>query len=249
MSRIIFRAALSLSLALASSAAMAGVGKISSPEVTKGEYEIEYSGSRLSDDGKALNNQQSHKTEFEYSFTDSLQLGLELEAERESPTGSKFSGYGIEAQYQFTDQKNWWLSSATQLEYFHAAHDGDPDETEIQLLASRTDGKMRWLGNLDFNRELGNNRDHGVGVSSALQGSYELNEHIAPGIEWQADYGAINNISDNNNKEHYVGPIITGELFELGNSELEYTAGYYWGLTGPSADHAARLQLSYEMHF
>lgn len=236
--------------ALLSANASAGVGKISSPDVTKGEFEVEYSATRYGDEsGSALNNKQAHTYELEYGFTDRFMLGLEVGQTRESPQGSKIEGYGVEAQYELTRQGDWWLNSAIKAEYLHAAHDADPDELELKMLASYSAGANKLTGNLSFESELGNSRDHGIALESAVQAKHTLNEHFAPGIEWHAEYGNLSDLGNSDDVKHYVGPVLTGTLFDFGSSELEYTAGYYWGLTDVSANNAARIQLGYSIAF
>lgn len=249
MSRLFFLVACLAASLFTLESAQAGVGKISSPEVKKNEFEVEYSGIRTSDDSASGNNKQSHTLEMEYGFTDRLMLGLETKEERSAASGSKLSGYGIEGQYQFTKQGDWWLASAIKAEYLHAAHDADADEAEAKLLLARTEHKFKTIVNISLERELGSHRDPGVALSSAVQATYACDKHFTPGIEWHGDYGMLNDLNRSGAREHYVGPILTGELFELGSGEIGYTAGYYWGLTGHSTDHAARLQIGYETAF
>ena len=229
--------------------ALAGVSKVSSPEFAKGAAEVEYSGTRYSDSDRAHNNQQAHTYELEYGFTDRFMFGLEANSARTADEGHEFTAYGIEAQYALTKQGDWWLSSAIKGEYGKAVHRDDADEFEAKLLASRTYGPAKFTGNLSLERQLGNNREHGIGVDTALQAVYSLNEHFNPGLEWHADWGSMNNFATGDDNAHYVGPIARGELFEIGKNDLEYTVGYYWGSGSEAADHAARVQLEYGFAF
>ncbi len=231
-------------------AALAGVGKVSTPAVTEGEFEIEYTTIRYGDDGgNKLNNAQAHVVELEYSFTGRFMLGLELAGERESPQSFQGEAYGVEAQYELTKQGDWWFASAAKAEYAFPFHESDASEGEVKLLLQRRQGPTRWTANINLQREFGANRRHGMELSSALQGLYLWNKHINPGVEWFADYGATNNLTLSNEEGHYLGPVITGELFSFKGGEIEYVAGYYRGLTSASAEDAARLQLSYEIRF
>ncbi|MFZ4540345.1 MAG: hypothetical protein ACOYNL_00865 [Rickettsiales bacterium] len=241
--------ALSFTLLLAVPA-YAGVGKVSSPNVEKGVAEIEYSGTRYGDSsGSSNNNKQNHAIELEYGFTDRFMFGLEMEIERESPHSTKIDGFGVEAQYELTQQGNWWLNSAIKGEYLHATHAGDADALELLMLASRQWGATQATLNVELAREMGNNRSSGLGLSSRFQAIHAFNDHFAPGIEWDADYGRVNKLGDSDRQEQYLGPVVTGELFELGKGEVDYAVGYYWGLTKDSANKAARLHVSYEFPF
>ncbi len=237
-----------LPLLLLATPAFAGVDKIESPAVEKGVAEISYSGTRYSDSDASRHNQQAHEVEFEYGVTDRLKLGISTEIEHEPGEASKFAAYGIEAQYALTTQGNYWLSSALKGEYNRAYHrDTDADELEAMLLASHKSGPVNVIGNLRFGHDVGPHRESGVEVSSGLQATYRFNRYLTPGLEWHADYGKLNDFGANDG--HYVGPVMTGELVSFGGQELEYTAGYYWGIGSESTDRAARIELEYEFAF
>lgn len=226
-----------LTFTLLAPPSFAGVSKVSSPRVTKGEAEIEYSGTRYGDNRSSLNNKQAHTYEAEYGLTDRWMLGIEAKSERESQRGSYFEGYGLETQYEMTTQGDWWLDSAIKAEYLHVIHGAD--EAEIKLLAARHYGTSSLTVNLGLERELGTNHGESLSVSSALQAKHAYSKAFAPGFEWHADYGKINDFGAEDT--HYFGPIISGEVLEIG-----YTLGYYWGLNDASADNAMRVQIGLE---
>ncbi len=234
---------------LASSATYAGVGKISSPTVTKGVAEIEYSGTRYGDNKKLLNNKQSHTYEIEYGVTDRLLLGFEGKSARASGDKHIFNAYGAEAQYMVTEQGDWWLNTGIKAEYLQATQSNKTNEIEAKWLASKKLGSTQVVFNLGFAKEVGNHSESGLAVETALQGSHKINEYISPGLEWHADYGKLNKLDKGNQHAHYVGPILTGDLFHTNNGEVEYTVGYFWGLGNNAADNAARLEIGYEFAF
>lgn len=234
---------------LMTQAAHAGVGKVSTPHVEKNEFEIEYNGRRTGDNERADNNNQRHLLEVEYGVSDAWQIGLEFEARRSATSQLGLQAYGVETQYELTTQNTWWLASALKAEYLLPADAGDASEGELLLLLQRDQGLIRLVANIELAREFGDNRDGGVELETALQGIYRWNKHLSPGVEWFAEYGNIDNFNSTNRQEHFLGPMLKGELFELGNGEIGYEAGYYWGLTDSSADNAQRIKLSYELEF
>jgi hypothetical protein len=191
----------------------------------------------------------SHTAEIEDGFTDNLKLGLEGKFQRKSKDANELKFYGIEAQYELTQQGHYWLASAVKAEYARALQEKDADELEVKALLARTIDKTNVLANVSIARELGHNRESGLSLGAKLQAVQSLNEHINPGFEWHGDFGKINKLGDNDVSEHYVGPIITGDLFKLAGGEIEYTAGYYWGVSDDAADNAARVQIAYEIKF
>lgn len=228
--------------------ALAGVGKVSSPAVSKGELEVEYTGVRYGDSRSSLNNKQAHAYEVEYGFSDRFMLGIEGKSERESGDDDlQFVGYGVEAQYELTSQGAWWLASAMKAKYLRTPRHSEADEAELQLLLARSYGASRLVLNLGLEHELGNNRERGVALESALQARHAFNEHFAPGIEWHATHGTLNDLG--RNETHYVGPMVGGALFEMGGHEVAYNIGHFWGMNNASADHATRVQLGYSVAF
>lgn len=241
--------ATALTLVVPASQAHAGVGKLSSPEVDAGKFDVQYNLRRTGDDRKSKNNAQQHKVEFEYGLTEDWMIGIELEAERKSPSQNNFTAYGGELKYQMTDQGAWWLSSAVKAEYAIAAQASGTDAAETGLLLMRTDGKFRTMANIKLEREIGDGRAKGTQISTAFQGIYRVTPYFAPGLEWHADYGKIREINGTDDQEHYIGPVIIGKLFEHETTALSYEVGYYRGLTDASADDAQRFRIKYEIHF
>lgn len=223
------------------STAQAGITNISSPEVEKGRLETQYEAQRYSG-----SNAQEHEIEIEYAITERVKFGIAVESEREPGDSGHLAAYGVEGQYQFTEQGPWWLASAVKAEYSFAKRQAEADEAEVELLFARREKDFSAVLNIGLERETGADREHGVGLSAALQGIYIMNEHINPGLEWHGDFGKANLMDG---QEHYLGPVITGTLLEYGRSEIEYIAGYYWGFTGPAASNAARIELEYEIEF
>lgn len=239
-----------LALALLSVPAHAGVGKLSSAEVTDGKLDAQYNVRRYGDDRKSKNNAQQHKFELEYGLTDDWMIGIELEANRQSPSRTEFTAYGGELKYQMTSQSDgWWFNSAAKAEYGIAAQSTGNDAGEAGILLSRKDGNFKTTANFKFEQELGDDRDGGVDVATALQTIYHIDPLISPGLEWHADYGKANNFESPDQQEHYLGVIGVGTLFEVENTQLLYEIGYFRGLTDVSADDAQRFRIKYEIFF
>lgn len=226
---------------------LAGVSKVSSPKVTQGRTKLEHSATRYGDDRRSLNNKQSHSYELEYGLTEDIMIGLEGKSARNAGKGHEFTGYGAEMQYELTAQNDWWLDSAIKAKYIAAARSNSADEAEIKILLARSYGPAVATINTGFVREFGKNRSESALFESSTQVKYKLTQHLEPGMEWHAEFGKINKLGSE--ASHYIGPILTGALFQQGKHKIGYAAGYFWGLTGDSADNASRIQLGYEFLF
>ena len=230
--------------------AFAEIDEVYSPLVTKNSLEIEYKGVRLGDKSSTFENSQAHEVEINYGITDDFRLGLIGQAQRSSGDSFHSEGFGAQALYTTTHQDDWWLNSGILGEYVIANHDNSPDSLEARILLSRVQGPLTLSSNLILGRELGPNHTGGVGFGANAQALYDVGfEHLTPGIEWYGEFGRLNHFGDENSEQHYIGPVVTGEIAEFGNSDIGYSAGYYWGLTDNSADHGARISLDFDIRF
>ncbi len=239
--------ATSLCIALSATAVFAGVGSPKSALVEHREVSIEYKGERTGDDNAARNNAQEHEFEVYYGVSDHVKLGFERVYENEPRSGFESASYVPNATLETTQQGDWWLSSGVYGQY--KFKDGGNDSMKVVFIGERTEGDFFLRGNLGFVRNVGAGRKHGLYYESALQGLYTYNDYLKPGVEWFADYGTINDTKDGEDQEHYVGPVLTGKLFNIGNGYVKYAAGYYWGATDASADNAQRVKIEYEFTF
>lgn len=221
---------------------LAGVSKISSPEVTKDRYDIEYIGIRDGDDEPARTNNQRHRIETNYGITDGFLFGVEVNGQRDATHSFESSSLAARGRYQLTQQGDWWLSSAVDLKYTTATSDQDADRISSQLLLLRRVGPLRVVFNGELVKEIGNNRDAGVSFDYQFQGLYSITPKLAIGAEWQVDYGS-DALSDFADVEHYIGPVATATLLEDGPIRINSLASYNVGLTDAATDDAARIQL------
>lgn len=234
--------------ALLATPAWAGIDEVYSPLFTPHELEFEYKGSRLGDGGKSLNNAQTHEVEAAYGVTDTLRLGLLGIGGRSSGQSFEADGFGAQVLYTAARQGPYWLNVGVMGEYVAATHANSPDQLEARLLLSRVQGPYTINANLIFGRELGPNRSSGTGFGSSAQALYAVSKDFSAGVEWYGDFGNFGHFSDAN-EQHYIGPVIAGELAEFEHSDIGYSAGYFWGLTRNSADQGARIEIDYGIQF
>lgn len=235
---------------LAPTVAFAGVGKITSPLVTKGKFATEYELQRYGDDSAGKSNAQDHELELKYGFTDRLEIAVLTEAFRGPNAQFGANAHGAKFKYTTTNQKDgWWLSSGIYGKYTHATDDSDADGYDTKILLNRHQGDWDFGGNIAVKRELGGPAKSGVKFATAFDALYKINPYISPGMEWHASYGKLNRFNDSNDQEHYVGPVIYGQLWAQEASKITYVLGHAWGLTDASADDATRLELEYSTKF
>lgn len=243
------RIALGFLLVAALSSPAWALHEVYSPDVEKGEAEVEYRGDRFGDEGGILNNAQEHEVELGYSFTDDVRIELSVEGGRQTERPFFVNAYGAKAIYQTTAQEDGaWLSSGILAGYEHTPRDETADEGKLALLLEREQDDLDVIVNLTAEHGLGEGTESGFELGSVVQGIYKITEPVGVGLEWSADWGNTNNPLDNQ-QTHYVGPLLAGEFEISEHSDIEYLIGYYWGLNEDAADNAARFQLGYEFEF
>lgn len=222
------------------------IDKIYSPNVTKGELEIEYGGSTTFDKEKDKNNLQSHETEFEYGLTDRIQLELNGSFEKRPDESIKSHAVGFGGRYQFFEQGENWLDSGLLLTYNRATHpDMDPDSIEVKLLLEKQWGQFLHRANIGIEQEVGAHATGGPDRVFLWNSRYRFDSHFEPGFEIQSDFGKANETHNFNQQEHYIGPAIYGQVIP----GLKYEAAYYFGVSDTASTGAARVLLEYEMFF
>lgn len=229
---------------------IAGVGKISGPEVEKGAFEAKYLLTHTEDDRDSKDSNEVHRAEFEYGFTENWagEIGFKFEDKYREDFDLK-STY-IEALRTFTRQdEGWWLSSGLIGEYVINTDHG-PNKIESQLRLQRNQEMFRFRFNTTLEREIGGGADDETALGTRASAIYKLHPNANPGFEWHAEWGTLDNIADSDDQGQWVGPALYGDLFTLPDGSMfEYQLAYMFGLTDASEDGVARFVLEYKTHF
>lgn len=221
------------------------ISRLKSPNVVKGELEVEYKGLTTFDGDSAKDNAQEHEFEVEYGLTDRVKVEAAFELEKEP--NEDLIGHSIEVggQYQFFEQGENWLDSGVALAYSHAAHSGDADKVEAKLLLEKQHDKLLHMANINLEQEIGSHGEGGPERELLWSSRYLYSRAFEPGFEVQSNFGKTNENLSFNEQEHYVGPAIYGEI----TSQLNYEIALYAGVSDAATDAAARLFLEYEIYF
>lgn len=216
-----------------------------SPNVVKGEFELEYFGGTTFDNDKSKDNIQEHEFEMEYGLTD--RFGIELSGELEHEPGEKLrsSAFELAGRYQFFEQGENWVDSGMKLAYIHGAHEDDADAIEAKLLLEKQTGKILHRANLKAEKEIGDHAVDGMKTGLVWSSRYRYRDYFEPGFEIQSDFGKANDGLSFNEQEHYVGPAAYGKI----TPHLNYEAAYFMGVSDAASDGAARVKLEYEWYF
>lgn len=226
-------------------AAARAADKVYSPNIVKGELELEYSGSTTFDSSHEKNNLQEHELEAEYGLTDRIKLELSGVFEKDVDEGTDYAATGFGVRYQFFEPGEKWADAGLLVAYARAAHDEEPDAIEAKLLLEKQTGAFLHRANIGFEQEVGSHASGTIAPVFLWSSRYRYNRHAEPGFEIQSEFGKLNESHGFAEQEHYAGPALYGEIV----NHVKYEAAYLFGMSDAAAKGAARALLEYELYF
>lgn len=230
--------------------AHAGVGKISGPLATKGQFVAKHFYSQTFDDKAPRDGNDFFRGGYEYDFGENWVSEIGFNGTDFYREGTRLKATTFEVMRTATRQSNgWWLSSGIIGGYSLNTDHGN-DKALARLRLQREDGPLRLRFNTALNRDVGSEAKADILVGTNGSAVYTLTPHFKPALEWHADWGTTAHISARQNQKHWAGPAIYGDLHSFQNgSKLEYQTGYMFGLTKVSEDGVGILVLDYRVQF
>jgi hypothetical protein len=199
--------------------------KVSSPDVTRGQAELEYRGGYDMDDTARKDGQQTHKLVGNYGITDRWRM--EAKAILAGPGGNLDWTY-IEwsNRYQVWKEKEGFVKLSLQENYKFSLQDGHPDKLELTALASKDIGQFTHIANLNFENELGSSAHGGTDFNLGWKTKYRYGPHFEPGAEFYADFGKFGSPQSVSPDKYQIGPVVSGKIAD----GFKYDVGYLFGL-------------------
>jgi len=217
--------------------------KVYSPNVEKGEIEIEYLADVSLDSDPAVDGTAKHQFEFGYGFTDRWFSAITAVYTRTPAQSFRYDRIKWENIYQLFEKGEHWLDAGLYAEYqIPDSNLNKPDVFEFKLLLEKQEGSIRNDANLIFKKELGANAANNTTFSYAWKTRWYFKQAFKPGFEVYGALGELGNTSSLSLQSHMIGPVISGKLLD----HFEYEIGYLFGLTRGTADGNLKLILAYE---
>lgn len=240
--------ALTLAALSAPNDAYAGF-KVYTPYVEYHEFEIEYRPSITVDGDASKDNEQKHLVGLGYGVTEWWFTEVYAEWEREAGPGEDtvFEAFEWENRFQLTNPGENWADAGLLVEYERTDSGSSPDKIEVGLLLAKELGQFDAAFNLIIEKEVGTNASDDYELAQAFQLKYRLDPAFEPGIELYSEFGAIDDMHDFDEQEHFIGPVVEGKL-PLGDTgaKLKYNVGYMFGLTDETPDGAVKAIIELE---
>lgn len=174
--------------------------------------------------------------ELTYGLTDRIEAAAYLLMAEPDGHGYRYAGSEYRLRGRLFDpgvlpvDLGWY----TELEW-HKTPQFDDAEVELELrpIIEKDVGEFSFMANPIFEKVLagvGKNQGFEFGYSTAAY--YRWTRYLSPGVEFYGGAGLIDGTIPFNQQQHYVFPVVWGEL----PHGIEYNAGPGFGLTGGS-DH------------
>ncbi len=221
-------------------------GPLLNPE---GTWKIGHKGSWSNDSNDTdLKNRQGYKFGAGNVFAPRWLAEVETGFSRTSDDDLSLSTAEFELQHQFADVGAYWWDTGTRLNYIHRAPSHDADALDVLFMAQNTYRQFTTRINMGLVHDFGK---AGQDISVEARGfvRYEYSTLFKPGIEYQAEFGAIDDFASSDQQGHVIGPALYGGLTLPNNKPLAYEVAYLFGLTDSSPDGDLRWKLEYNFRF
>jgi hypothetical protein len=220
---------------------------VRSPEVSKGELEIEEHGAFYSGAGEDEHLNQTHELEGKYGITERFEVILEGVFEDE--IGEDFVAEEIElgGQYEIIERHGDGLGLAFRTLYEFSLL-GGPDEILFGPLAKVVSGPNSATINTFFVGQVGEDVEIDsleLLVNWRLQ--RELNERWALGVEGYSEIEDLANAGSFDEQEHRLGPVAYYEFPHAeGKPEWKAAGGVLFGLSDAVSDFTYKFDIEVE---
>ena len=221
---------------------------VRSPEVDKGEAEIEEHGALYSGPGEDERLKHSHEIEGKYGITERFE-GI-LEGELEQPIGEDLEGKAIElgGQYELIQRHGDGLGFAFRTLYEFALPDDSPEEILFGPLAKFVRGHDSATINTFFVGQVGDHVEiDGLELKVNWQLKHELTERWSLGLEGFSEIEDLAHAGSFDEQQHRLGPVAYYEFPHAeGRPEWKAAGGVLFGVSDAVSDLTYKFDLEVE---
>jgi hypothetical protein len=221
---------------------------VRSPEVAKGEAEIEEHGAFYSGPGEEERLTQTHELEGKYGVTERFEVILE--GVFQQPIAEDFEAEEIElgGQYEIVERHGDGFGLAFRTLHEFALLGGSPDEILFGPLAKFVRGRDSTIINAFFVGQAG---DHVEIDSLELKVNWrlkhELNEKWSLGVEGYSEIEDLTHAGSFDDQSHRLGPVAYYEFPHAeGKPEWKAAGGVLFGVSEAVSDLTYKFDLSVE---
>jgi hypothetical protein len=221
---------------------------VRSPEVTKGEAEIEEHGAFYSGPGEDEHLWQTHELEGKYGLTDRLEAIVEGEFEQERDEDFKTEAVVVGGQYELIEREGDGLGLAFRTLYEFAIPDDAPDEILFGPVAKLVSGRDSLTINTFFVGQVG---EHTAIDSLEMKVNWRLRHALsqswAVGVEGYSEIEDLAHAGSFDDQAHRVGPVAYYEFPHTeGRPEWKAVGGLLFGVSDAVSDLTYKFDIEVE---
>ncbi len=232
-------------LAFTAMPALAGPGTISGPHVTKGKTELELKGTYAFDYDNDNSNLQN-ELELNHGLTDNLRASIKTKTQDRNNSNAEFASVGAGLRYELGNPEQYLIDTAFDLSYSRSVNSG-VDEIAFKLINQKQIADYKLRTNIKFEHEIGDGSRDGVELKLSAGAYNKFAKHETEfGIEYFGDIGFLNNQNGYSAQSHYIGPAVKTSVPLGGDHEVDFTLGYYQGISHAADDGTVRYKVEYE---
>ena len=220
-----------------------------SPNVVKGETELEFHAGYYGDDDNSVDGTRAHEFSVGHGMSDNWFSEVELGWEKLPHAGVEYSGLEWVNIFQLTEPGEHIVDFGIFTNMgFPDAHN-DPNTVEIGPMFEKELGSTVNNLNLTWVRDYGSHADHITTFEYTWQTRVKGDPLLEYGFQAMGDLGEWSDMKTFNNQEHKIGPALFGE-FKVGNGsdKLKYDGALLFGVTDDSPDYTLRITVEYEIY-
>jgi hypothetical protein len=192
--------------------------------------------------------QAMYRSAFEltYGLTDRIEAAAYLNMAQVSGHGFWYAGSKYRLRGRLFDQETLPIDLGwyAELEWHRTPQFDDSDlELELRPILEKDFGRLALVANPVFEKSLigaGHNQGFEFGYRAASY--YRWLRYLSPGVEFYGGAGLINDTDPLSAQQHYIFPVVWGEL----PSHLEYSIGPGFGMTRGSDHVLVKFNLEIE---
>jgi hypothetical protein len=192
---------------------------VRSPDVDKGETELEEHGAIFAGPGEDERLRQSHEVEAKYGFSDRWEGIVEGFFDQEIGDSLEARQFELGGQYEIIEREGDGVGLGFRAIYEFALQDHSPDEIQFGPLAKWVMGRNSATINTFFVGQVGDEAEiDSLEFQLNWQLKRELTERLALGVEGFSEIEDLVHAGSFDDQQHRMGPVV---YLELGNHEGE----------------------------
>jgi hypothetical protein len=221
---------------------------VRSPEVSKGEIEIEEHGAFYSGPGEDERLDNTHEVEEKYGLTERLEVIVEQEFEKEREEDLVMEAAVVGGQYEFIERHGDGVGFAFRTLYEFALLGGEPDEILFGPVAKWVKGPDSFTVNTFFVGQVGEHREiDSLELKVNWRLKREFGERWALGVEGYSEIGDLAHAGSFDDQSHRLGPVAYYEFPHAeGRPEWKAAGGVLFGVSDAVSDVTYKFDIEVE---